>query len=64
MDPALTPQLQHLMRHVLELNWKRTLKHTSYWLGGRTGAGQIWDAKSHRWLPYQQNFSFVGFVGR
>ena len=35
-----------------------------YWLGGKTGTAQIWDAKSHRWLNNKLNFSFIGFVGR
>jgi cell division protein FtsI/penicillin-binding protein 2 len=64
MDPALSPQLESVMRHVLTLNWKRLTNRTDFWVGGKTGTAQIWDAKGHRWLPYQQNFSFVGFAGR
>jgi cell division protein FtsI/penicillin-binding protein 2 len=66
MDPSLTPQLQELMNHVLfGTNWyKNDVKGTGYWLGGKTGTAQIWDPKTRRWLPYQQNFSFIGFAGR
>jgi cell division protein FtsI/penicillin-binding protein 2 len=64
MDPSFTPELVQVMRRVLQLNWTLTTRRQGYWLGGKTGTGQIWDSKSQRWLPYQQNFSFVGFVGR
>jgi len=65
MDSALTPQLQGLMHHVLSTNWYHDdVKGTGFWLGGKTGTAQIWDAKARRWLLRQQNFSFIGFVGR
>ena len=65
MDQSLSPILQDLMHHVLSTNWyKKDVAGTSFWLGGKTGTAQIWDATSHRWLVNKLNFSFVGYVGR
>jgi stage V sporulation protein D (sporulation-specific penicillin-binding protein) len=65
MDAALTPTLQDLMHHVLGISWYRDdVRMPGYWLGGKTGTAQIWDAKAHRWLTNRLNFSFIGFVGR
>ncbi|MBI3751318.1 MAG: penicillin-binding protein 2 [Chloroflexi bacterium] len=65
MDQALTPMLEGLMNHVLSTNWYRDdVRMPGYWLGGKTGTAQIWDAKAHRWLTNKLNFSFIGFVGR
>lgn len=65
MDSALTPMLDQLMTHVLSINlYRDDVKGTGLWLGGKTGTAQIWSAKLHAWLRYQQNFSFVGFAGR
>ena len=65
MDQALTPMLQGLMNHVLSTNWYRNdVQMPGYWLGGKTGTAQIWDAKARRWLSNKVNFSFIGFVGR
>ncbi len=65
MDPSLTPMLQGLMQHVLSINlYKADVAGTGYWLGGKTGTAQIWSSTQGAWLRNQQNFSFVGFVGR
>ncbi|HEX7949222.1 MAG TPA: penicillin-binding protein 2 [Candidatus Limnocylindrales bacterium] len=65
MDQALTPVLESLMNHVLSTNWYRDdVRMPGYWLGGKTGTAQIWDAKTRRWLANKLNFSFIGFVGR
>jgi cell division protein FtsI/penicillin-binding protein 2 len=65
MDQALTPMLEGLMNHVLSTNWyKDDVRMPGYWLGGKTGTAQIWDAKARRWLTNKLNFSFIGFVGR
>jgi cell division protein FtsI (penicillin-binding protein 3) len=65
MDQALTPQLEDLMHHVLSTNWYRDdVRMPGYWLGGKTGTAQIWDAQHHRWSTTKDNFSFIGFVGR
>jgi cell division protein FtsI/penicillin-binding protein 2 len=65
MDASLTPLLEQLMQHVLSINlYRADVKGTGLWLGGKTGTAQIWSAKLHEWLRYQQNFSFVGFAGR
>jgi cell division protein FtsI/penicillin-binding protein 2 len=53
------------MNHVLSTNWYRDdVRMPGYWLGGKTGTAQIWDAKARRWLTNKLNFSFIGFVGR
>jgi cell division protein FtsI/penicillin-binding protein 2 len=65
MDSALTPILQGLLHHVLTISWYRDdVRGTGYWLGGKTGTAQIWDAEARRWLAYKLNFSFVGYAGR
>jgi cell division protein FtsI/penicillin-binding protein 2 len=66
MDPSLTPQLEGLMHHVLSTNWYRNdvIMSGHYWLGGKTGTAQIWDAKAGRWLANAYNFSFIGYIGR
>jgi cell division protein FtsI/penicillin-binding protein 2 len=65
MDSALTPTLEGLMHHVLTISWYRDdVRMPGYWMGGKTGTAQIWDAKTRRWLTNRLNFSFVGFVGR
>jgi len=65
MDASLTPMLDQVMEHVLSINlYRDDVKGTGLWLGGKTGTAQIWSAKLHAWLRYQQNFSFVGFAGR
>ena len=65
MDQALTPVLEGLMNHVLSTSWyKNDVRMPGYWLGGKTGTAQIWDAKARRWLTNKLNFSFIGFVGR
>jgi cell division protein FtsI/penicillin-binding protein 2 len=65
MDSALTPELEGLMHHVLSTNWySADVRMPGYWLGGKTGTAQIWDAVHHRWSTRQDNFSFIGFVGR
>jgi cell division protein FtsI (penicillin-binding protein 3) len=65
MDAALVPQLEGLMHHVLSTDWYRAdVVMPGYWLGGKTGTAQIWDAVHHRWFTTKDNFSFIGFVGR
>jgi cell division protein FtsI/penicillin-binding protein 2 len=65
MDQELTRELEGLMHHVLSTSWYRDdVRMPGYWLGGKTGTAQIWDAKHHRWSPTKDNFSFIGFVGR
>ncbi|HEX5240930.1 MAG TPA: penicillin-binding protein 2 [Candidatus Limnocylindrales bacterium] len=66
MDPALTPELQGLLNHVLSTSWYRNdvIMKGHYWLGGKTGTAQIWDAKRHQWSATAYNFSFIGYIGR
>ncbi len=65
LDPKLTPQLAALMEHVLKSEWYAPYsKVPGYWLGGKTGTAQVWDAQHHRWAPNLYNFSCVGFIGR
>jgi cell division protein FtsI/penicillin-binding protein 2 len=65
LDPGLSPKLAGLMQHVLESPWYAPYsKVPGYWLGGKTGTAQVWDAEHHRWAPNLYNFSCVGFIGR
>ena len=65
MDPKLSPQLAALMEHVLKSEWYAPYsKVPGYWVGGKTGTAQVWDAENQRWAPNLYNFSCVGFIGR
>jgi cell division protein FtsI/penicillin-binding protein 2 len=65
LDPKLSPQLSALMEHVLKSEWYAPYsKVPGYWLGGKTGTAQVWDAERQRWAPNLYNFSCVGFIGR
>ena len=65
LDPGLSPQLAGLMEHVLDSPWYAEKAHVpGYWVGGKTGTAQVWDAEQNRWAPNTYNFSCVGFIGR
>ena len=65
LDPGLSPQLAQLMEHVLKSPWYEEYAQVpGYWVGGKTGTAQVWDAASKRWAPNLYNFSCVGFIGR
>jgi cell division protein FtsI (penicillin-binding protein 3) len=65
IDPSMSPRLAGLMEHVLQNPWYAPYsKVPGYWLGGKTGTAQVWDAENHRWAPNLYNFSCVGFIGR
>ena len=65
LDPKLSPQLSALMEHVLKSEWYAPYsKVPGYWVGGKTGTAQVWDAEHKRWAPNLYNFSCVGFIGR
>jgi cell division protein FtsI (penicillin-binding protein 3) len=65
LDSRFTPQLQHLMEHVLANPWYAPYsKVPGYTTGGKTGTAQVWDAEHHRWAPNLYNFSCVGFIAR
>jgi cell division protein FtsI/penicillin-binding protein 2 len=65
IDPGLSPQLANLMHHVLASEWYVEQSQVpGYWVGGKTGTAQVWDAEHHRWFWNTYNFSNVGFIGR
>ena len=65
LDPSLSPTLSGLMEHVLKSPWYADISRSpGYWIGGKTGTAQVWDAKHNRWMPDRYNFTCVGFIGR
>ncbi len=65
IEPSLSPRLAYLMKHVLQSPWYVEKSQVpGYWLGGKTGTAQVWDAEHHRWFSNTFNFSCVGFIGR
>lgn len=65
IDPALSPGLAALMEHVLASPWYvDDAQVPGYWVGGKTGTAQVWDAEHKRWFANTFNFSCVGFIGR
>jgi cell division protein FtsI/penicillin-binding protein 2 len=66
IDPQLSTTLIGMMNHVVtEVPFyrDRTLI-PGYFVGGKTGTAQIWDAERKRWKDNLFNYSFVGYVGR
>ena len=64
-DPSLSPTLAGLMEHVLKSPWYADISRSpGYWIGGKTGTAQVWDARHNRWMPDRYNFTCVGFIGR
>jgi cell division protein FtsI (penicillin-binding protein 3) len=65
LDPSLSPELAALMQHVLASPWYVDQSQVpGYWVGGKTGTAQVWDAAHHRWTFNLYNFSCIGFIGR
>jgi len=65
LDPSLSPVLAGLMQHVLASPWYvDQARMPGYWIGGKTGTAQVWDAERNRWRPNTFNFSCIGFIGR
>ena len=66
VDPAVSRQLVDLADHVIaEVPFyrDRTLV-PGYYVGGKTGTAQIWDAEIGNWKHNLFNYSFVGYIGR
>jgi cell division protein FtsI/penicillin-binding protein 2 len=65
LDPSLSAPLADLMEHVLQSPWYvDDAQVPGYWVGGKTGTAQVWDAEHGRWFFNTYNFSCVGFIGR
>jgi cell division protein FtsI/penicillin-binding protein 2 len=53
------------MNHVLASPWYADQSRApGFWVGGKTGTAQVWDAEHHRWFSNTYNFSCVGYIGR
>ena len=66
LSPATSKQLVGLMAHVIDtvpFYHDRTIV-PGYFVGGKTGTAQIWDAKRKRWKDNLFNYSFVGYIAR
>jgi cell division protein FtsI/penicillin-binding protein 2 len=66
LSPATSKQLVGLMAHVIDtvpFYHDRTIV-PGYFVGGKTGTAQIWDAKRKRWKDDLFNYSFVGYIAR
>jgi cell division protein FtsI/penicillin-binding protein 2 len=65
LDPSLSPELAGLLEHVLKSPWyAEKARVPGYWIGGKTGTAQVWDATNKRWTPNMYNFSCIGYIGR
>jgi cell division protein FtsI/penicillin-binding protein 2 len=65
-DPAISKTLVGMMSHVISgvPFYKNRTEIPGYYVGGKTGTAQIWDAAKHDWKNNLFNYSFVGWVGR
>lgn len=65
LNPSLSPELASLLEYVLKSPWYADKARVpGYWIGGKTGTAQVWDAANNRWTPNMYNFSCIGFIGR
>jgi cell division protein FtsI/penicillin-binding protein 2 len=65
LDPSMSGELSGLLEHVLKSPWYEAESQVpGYWVGGKTGTAQVWDAEHQRWFFNIYNFSCVGFIGR
>ena len=65
LKPGMSTVLADLMNHVLASPWYADKSRVpGFWVGGKTGTAQVWDAELHRWLAHVYNFSCVGYIGR
>jgi cell division protein FtsI (penicillin-binding protein 3) len=65
LKPGMSPVLAGLMNHVLASRWYADKSRVpGFWVGGKTGTAQVWDAERHQWLAHVYNFSCVGYIGR
>jgi cell division protein FtsI/penicillin-binding protein 2 len=66
VKPKVTKDLVRLMDNVIEEVpfYRDRTKVPGFYVGGKTGTAQIWDAKKGNWKHNLFNYSFVGYIAR
>lgn len=70
VEPSITPDLVRMLDHVVEEVpfYRDRTKVPGYYVGGKTGTAQIWDAQANdgrgNWKNNLFNYSFVGYIAR
>jgi cell division protein FtsI/penicillin-binding protein 2 len=66
VEPKVAKDLVRLMDNVVEEVpfYRDRTKVPGFFVGGKTGTAQIWDAKKGRWKHNLFNYSFIGYIAR
>jgi cell division protein FtsI/penicillin-binding protein 2 len=65
ISPALSARLRDLLTHVVTEGprYARQAQLPGYFVGGKTGTAQIWNAAEGAWDEHLFNHTFSGFIG-
>ncbi len=66
IEPRVSRDLIKLMDNVVDEVpfYRDRTKVPGFYVGGKTGTAQIWDAEKGNWKHNLFNYSFVGYIGR